>query len=367
MKLSRNSKAANSPNPAPKPRKRLFKTDKDSYLFKTAKEQKKAENMPPDMISQLKMAIDKLSKDHNDNKDKILTSIAENTNETKVIKGLLTDLRTRIEGMEEKIRDLETDLAFERDKRMDLEYELQNIRKREQWERASRTMIVTGLDKQTGINADMDRFELRTELKKHFASMRDELQNATVFKGAKGLVAIVTAKTFEGRIEIQREIKDVCKNRMGKTNNYEIVISDYYLKDDLPTARTLLEYGKIRKSKQEIGGYAVRYDDKDGIVYLERAQNQYTHKVVPSKVVTKDPDYERARETMQDRQRSPARSNSQQMRDRQADRISKVTQNGSRVQTSYKRSAGKSPQGETRETARPRMECNTEDEEMDGN
>ena len=60
MKLSRNSKAANSPNPAPKPRKRLFKTDKDSYLFKTAKEQKKAENMPPDMITQLKMAIDKL-------------------------------------------------------------------------------------------------------------------------------------------------------------------------------------------------------------------------------------------------------------------------------------------------------------------
>merc|ERR1711860_285998 len=191
----------------------------------------------------------------------------------------------------------------------------------------------------SGINADMDRFELRTELKKHFASMRDELQNATVFKGAKGLVAIVTAKTFEGRIEIQREIKDVCKNRMGKT----------------------------RKSKQEIGGYAVRYDDKDGIVYLERAQNQYTHKVVPSKVVTKDPDYERARETMQARQHSPARSNSQQMRDRQADRISKATQNESRVQTSYKRSAGKSPQGETRETARPRMECNTEDEEMGGN
>ena len=60
--------------------------------------------MPPDMISQLKMAIDKLSKDHNDNKDKILTSIAENTNETKVIKGLLSDLRTRIEGMEEKKR-----------------------------------------------------------------------------------------------------------------------------------------------------------------------------------------------------------------------------------------------------------------------
>ena len=138
---------------------------------------------------------------------------------------------------------------------------------------------------QTGINTDIDRFELRTELKKHFGLMRDELQNATVFKGAKGLDAIVTAKTFDGRIEIQRDIKDVCKNRRGKTNNYEIYISDYYLKDDLPTARTLLEYGRIRKSKQEIGGYAVRYDDKEGIVYLERAQNQSVHKVVPSKVV----------------------------------------------------------------------------------
>ena len=142
MKLSRSSKAANTTNPAPKPRKRLFKTDKDSYLFKTAKEQKK-EKMPPDMITQLKMAIDKLSKDHNDNKDKILTSIAENTNETKVIKGLFTDLRTRIEGMEEKIRDLEMDLAFERDKRIDMEHKLENIRKREQWERVSRTMVVT--------------------------------------------------------------------------------------------------------------------------------------------------------------------------------------------------------------------------------
>ena len=37
-------------------------------------------------------------------------------------------------------------------------------------------MVVTGLDKQTGINTDMDRVELRTELKKHFGSMRDELK-----------------------------------------------------------------------------------------------------------------------------------------------------------------------------------------------
>ena len=143
MRLYRSSKAANSPNPVPKPRKRLFKTAKDSYLFKTAREQKKTENMLPDMITPLKMAIDKLSKDHNDNKDKILTSITENINETKVIKGLLTDLRTRIEGMEEKIRDLEMDLAFERDKRIDMEHELENICKREQWERVSRTMVVT--------------------------------------------------------------------------------------------------------------------------------------------------------------------------------------------------------------------------------
>ena len=143
MKLSRINKTANSPNPAPKTRRRLSKAAKDSHLFQTAKEQKKAENMPPDMITQLKMAIDKLSKDHNDNKDKILTSITENINETKVIKGLLTDLRTRMEGMEEKIRDLEMDLAFERDKRIDMEHKLENIRKREQWERVSRTMVVT--------------------------------------------------------------------------------------------------------------------------------------------------------------------------------------------------------------------------------
>ena len=51
--------------------------------------------MPLDMITQLKMAIDKLSRDHNDNKNKILNSITENTNETKVIKGLLTDLCTK--------------------------------------------------------------------------------------------------------------------------------------------------------------------------------------------------------------------------------------------------------------------------------
>ena len=107
MRLSRSRKAVSSPNTAPKPRRRLFKTAKDSYLFKTAKEQREAEKMPPDMITQLKMAIDKLSKDHNDNKDKILTSIAENTNETKVIKSLLTALRTKMEGMEEKISDLE--------------------------------------------------------------------------------------------------------------------------------------------------------------------------------------------------------------------------------------------------------------------
>ena len=68
------------------------------------------------------------------------------------------------------------------------------------------------------------------------------------------MVAIVTTKTFEGRIEIQKEIKNICKNRMGKENNYEIYISDYYLKDDLLIASTLLEYGKIRKSKKEIEG-----------------------------------------------------------------------------------------------------------------
>ena len=112
MRLSRSRKAVSSPNTAPKPRRRLFKTakDSDSYLFKTAKAQREGEKMPPDMITQLKFAIDKLSKDHNDNKDKILTSIAENTNETKVIKSLLTALRAKMEGMEEKISDLERDL-----------------------------------------------------------------------------------------------------------------------------------------------------------------------------------------------------------------------------------------------------------------
>ena len=129
----------------------------------------------PRFDSQLKMAINKLSKDHNDNKDKI--SITENTNETKFIKGLLTDLRTKIEGMEEKIRDLERDLAFERNKRIEMENELEDICKREHWESVSRTMVVTGLDKQIDINTDIDRVELRTELKKHFGSMRDELQN----------------------------------------------------------------------------------------------------------------------------------------------------------------------------------------------
>ena len=39
MRLSRISKAAKSPNPEPKTRRRLFQTAKDSYLFKTAKEQ----------------------------------------------------------------------------------------------------------------------------------------------------------------------------------------------------------------------------------------------------------------------------------------------------------------------------------------
>ena len=375
MRLSRSRKAVSSPNTAPKPRRRLFKTakDSDSYLFKAAKAQREGEKMPPDMITQLKFAIDKLSKDHNDNKDKILTSltentnaITENTNETKVIKSLLTALRTKMEGMEVKISDLERDLDYERNKRMDIENELEDMRKREHWDRASRTMVVTGLDKEFNINADMTKFEIRKELQKHFETMRDELQSATVFKGAKGLVAIVTARTLEGRIEIQREIKDVCKNRMGKTNNYEIYISDYYLKDDLPLARDLLEYGKIRKNKQEIGGYAVRYNDK-GIVYLERAQNQSIHKVVPSSVVKNDPDYEKARGINQDRQRSPARSNSQQMKDRQADRINKARQNESRAQHSNKRSAGKSPQDGARETGRPRMEYNYGEEEMAGN
>ena len=41
MRLSRISKAANSPNPASKTR-RLFKTAKDTYLFETEKEKREA-------------------------------------------------------------------------------------------------------------------------------------------------------------------------------------------------------------------------------------------------------------------------------------------------------------------------------------
>ena len=45
MRLSRSRKAVSSPNPEPKTRRRLFKAAKDSYLFKTAKEQKEAEDL----------------------------------------------------------------------------------------------------------------------------------------------------------------------------------------------------------------------------------------------------------------------------------------------------------------------------------
>merc|ERR1711860_19811 len=89
----------------------------------------------------------------------------------------------------------------------------------------------------------------------------------------------------------QKEIRQECKSFMGKQNNYEIYISDYYLKEDMETSRFLLEYGKYRKTNKDIAAYAVRYSN-DGISYYEKADGQQRYRYILPSIVKNDPENE---------------------------------------------------------------------------
>ena len=114
---------------------------------------------------------------------------------------------------------------------------------------------------------------------------------------------MITTKTMEGKIEIQREIRQKCKSFMGKHNSYGIHVSEYYLKEDMETSRTLLEYGKYRKANKDIVAYAVRYSN-EGISYLEKYDGQQGYRFIPPSTVKSDPEYRKAQETVDSQKRN---------------------------------------------------------------
>ena len=178
-----------------------------------------------------------------------------------------------------------------------MEDDLDRIYKREKWDQAARTTMVTGLDKKANLNEKMTNSELKNELKKEFRTAGSDLQKVVAFRGSKGLITLIKTKTMEGKIEIQKEIRQECKSFMGKHKSYGIHVSEYYLKEDMETSRTLLEYGKYRKANKDIVAYAVRYSN-EGISYLEKYDGQQGYRFIPPSTVKSDPEYRKAQQTV---------------------------------------------------------------------
>ena len=330
MKLSKFAKSSNSQSanssrsthPIAKQRKYIpNKTDR--------------KKMPDDVLTQLSKKMDKIGdettatangiRDIKTDMIRIFKDIGElkedmsnfknAMKEIAAMKEAQKEMKERIDKLDEEVKQTIEELDKEKDRRKYIEDELDRINNREKWDQAARTTMITGLDKKSNLNEKMTYGEMKDEVKKLFRTAESELQKVVAFRGAKGLITLITTKTMEGKVAIQREIRQECKSFMGKQNNYEIYISDYYLKEDMETSRFLLEYGKYRKTNKDIAAYAVRYSN-DGISYYEKADGQQRYRYILPSIVKNDPEYRKAQDNVDSQKR-----NAKQLIERRQNRI----------------------------------------------
>ena len=330
MKLSKfakasNSQSANSPRPThPAAKQRIYIPNKTHK-----------KKMPDDVLTQLSKKMDRIGdeatttangiQDIKKDMIRIFKDIGELKEDMGDFKNAMKEIATmkeaqkkmkeKIDKLDEKVKETMEELDKEKDRRRYMEDELDRINKREKWDQAARTTMIIGLDKKTNLNEKMTTLELKNEIKKEYRTAENEIQKIVAFRGAKGLITLITTKTMEGKVDMQKEIRQECKSFMGKQNNYEIHISDYYLKEDIETSRILLEYGKCRKTNKDIVAYAVRYSN-EGISYLEKADGQQRYRYIPPSIVKNDPEYRKAQDTVDSQKR-----NTKQLIERRQNRI----------------------------------------------